>query len=119
MRASPHLVAASGVLRTPKKHLQSTTVSPLLHDRCAAPARVGSRMLTTATTTTTVPSIVSCLSWRALVNCAVWLIKRTFQPSLMKRKRQMGFLVRQRTVGGRRTLKRRQAKGRKRLCGGI
>ena len=46
-------------------------------------------------------------------------IKRTFQPSIIRKKRKTGFLVRQRTVGGRRTLKRRKAKGRWRLGGGI
>lgn len=50
---------------------------------------------------------------------AIWLIKRTFQPSIIRKKRKMGFLVRQRTVGGRRTLARRRAKGRARLGGGI
>ena len=50
---------------------------------------------------------------------AVWLIKRTFQPSIIRKKRKMGFLVRQRTVGGRRTLARRRLKGRARLGGGI
>lgn len=54
-----------------------------------------------------------------LNQAAVWLIKRTFQPSIIRKKRKMGFLVRQRTVGGRRTLKRRRAKGRARLGGGI
>jgi len=50
---------------------------------------------------------------------SVWLIKRTFQPSIVRKKRKTGFLVRQRTVGGRRTLNRRRAKGRWRLGGGI
>ena len=47
----------------------------------------------------------------------IWLIKRTFQPSIIRKKRKMGFLVRQRTVGGRRVLNRRKAKGRARLAG--
>lgn len=54
-----------------------------------------------------------------ILDSAIWMIKRTFQPSIIRKKRKTGFLVRQRTVGGRRTLKRRIAKGRWRLGGGI
>jgi large subunit ribosomal protein L34 len=50
-----------------------------------------------------------------LLRDGIMLIKRTFQPSIQRRKRKGGFLVRQRTVGGRRTLRRRRAKGRMRL----
>ena len=53
----------------------------------------------------------SILSW------AVWLIKRTYQPSLLKKKRKCGYLKRRQTVGGRKILKRRRQKGRKRLFG--
>jgi len=45
-----------------------------------------------------------------------WFIKRTFQPSIIKRKRTHGFLARKKTVGGRRVLKRRLLKGRTRLA---
>lgn len=52
-----------------------------------------------------------------LRDISTWFIKRTYQPSIIRKRRKHGFRRRKTTVGGRRILKRRAAKGRIRLGG--
>ena len=63
-------------------------------------------------------SVLTELHRRAgeLFQSGLWLIKRTFQPSLIRRKRKHGFLHRSSTKDGIAILRRRAKKGRRKLC---
>ncbi|KAI2503480.1 50S ribosomal protein L34 [Fragilaria crotonensis] len=83
------------------------------------------RLSSSATTTTTITATPSSTTattvstWldSLISSAAIWLIKRTFQPSILRKRRKTGLLKRSKSVGGRRVLARRRAKGRARLAG--
>jgi len=76
--------------------------------------------ITIAATDTSFTSIGHKLvdSLQSLFDLSTWLIKRTFQPSIIRKRRKHGFRRRKESVGGNRVLKRRLAKGRMRLGAG-
>lgn len=63
------------------------------------------------------PSFFVNSTLESLLSWSTWLIKRTFQPSIIRKRRKTGLLTRLKTVGGRNILKRRKIKGRARLAG--
>jgi large subunit ribosomal protein L34 len=97
-----------------------TRMNPLVFTNITRTAMLQPTIPSPTTTTLTAAITSGTPSVSAVLHDLwVWCIKRTFQPSIIRKKRKTGFLVRLRTVGGRRMLARRKAKKRTRLGGGI
>ena len=105
-----HLVPATTTTRSATRTTSSHLSSLAYH-----------HVLPTATTSLTPATpatpIFSGILSDYLASTAIWWIKRTFQPSVLRKKRQHGYLNRSKSVGGRKILRRRKAKGRARLFG--
>lgn len=100
---------------TPPSSFATTTATWMMMRRLLRVPKTTITSITTpnSTSSNTSSSSISLL----LLDLAIWLIKRTYQPSLLRKKRKCGYLKRRRTVGGRNILKRRTQKGRQRLFG--
>ena len=58
----------------------------------------------------------ACAGAEEALGAAVWLVARTYRPSVVRKKRTHGFLHRNASTSGRRVLARRRRLGRKTLC---
>lgn len=87
------------------------TYQTLIHTGLFAPADPGSRARDRPL------ALLGLADWTIIAGFPeITTMKRTFQPSKVRRARTHGFLVRMKTRGGRAVINARRAKGRKRLA---
>lgn len=102
-------------IRNPESHWISATVARVMSIREQTPVvfDVMNEQRSAGSVTTTIREISEFVEG---LFGGIFMVKRTFQPSLLRRKRKHGFLARQGTRHGRKIMQHRRAKGRSSLC---
>ncbi len=93
------------------KHQKCSGLSTLVESGCCSSRFLG----TVWPKTTSSFSIVPSFGWLTDLGEAVWNIKRTYQPSVVRRKRKHGLIARLTDRHGRKVLQRRLRKKRSRV----
>jgi large subunit ribosomal protein L34 len=110
LRFGSRIIAATRVavsLKTPLAKTYATIVGPAVNPGLLITSVNKGIQLSVSKTSQVLQNILEL---------SLIFIKRTFQPSLLRRKRKHGFLARQGTKSGRAILNRRRNKGRRALC---
>ena len=107
---SPHPTFAMDLIIVPRRFAISPSLVQTIN-------KIGGITKVADTTFTSIGSKIIDNLQSLLGDLSTWLIKRTFQPSIIRKRRKHGFRRRKESVGGRNVLARRKAKGRIRLGG--
>ena len=102
--AARHLLVAAPL--APARAISAATSAAVAPAAAAAPAAGAAAALWRR----------ACAGAEEALGAAVWLVARTFWPSVVRKKRTHGFLHRNASTSGRRVLARRRRLGRKTLC---
>ncbi|OQR87748.1 hypothetical protein ACHHYP_08107 [Achlya hypogyna] len=113
--ARPFLRAATlpRSMAAPVRCMSMDVFAPATHSILPVQASFG-MTIPSVPVTSVVPTVMECPEMEDIMG-PILAIKRTYQPSVLRRKRKFGFRVRKASLGGRKVLNNRFLKGRKRL----